>query len=500
MLNSQKKHFIIKNFLPFSFSIILISILAIKSLYSLEHEHLRQQSEDIRSALIQTYASNSNLNQKKFAGLIDMFAHDKEIISYFKKGDRESLYQHSKKIFKNLIRSFNISHFYFHLPNKEVFLRVHNSIKYSDFIARYTLEQASISQKVFAGLELGLFNSLTFRVVKPWVINGELLGYIELGEDINHMASSLLELLPVSQVAITIDKNLGSNPKYQKWYEFLKEKKQFDDSNSMIIADSTFYTMHASIKELLTQNKSIINQSISVDALKYLANSVSLRNAKGEVIGSIVLFTNIKDAELKFKKLLFKSIFIIAFISLLVLIFYYFYIVKIIGISIKDDMTGLYNRGYFNTHSQQQLQQVLKSKKLLALFVVDIDNFKLYNDTYGHIKGDEALKKVSQIMMNFFNRKDQIVYRVGGEEFAIIFPIKDKEQSKKVAQKLVDKVFSEKMVHDKNETFGFVSISVGAITTAVDETTTIDSLYAQADIGLYKAKEQGRNRVVFVDS
>lgn len=499
MLSSQKRDFIIKNFLPFSFSIILISIIAIKSLYSLEQEHLRQQSEDIRSALIQTYTSHSNLKQKKFSGLIDMFAQDKEIVSYFKERDREALYKHSKEIFKSLTRSFNISHFYFHLPNKEVFLRVHNAIKYSDFIARYTLEQASLLQKVFAGLELGLFNSLTFRVVKPWIINGELLGYIELGEDIDHMALSLLELLPVSEVAITIDKNLGSNPKYRKWYEFLKEKKKFDDSNPMIIVDSTFYTMDESIKKLLTQNKSLTNQEISVNSLCYLANSVALRNAKGEIIGNIVLFSNIKDAELKFKKLLFKSIFIISFISLLVLVFYYVYIVKIIGISIKDDMTGLYNRGYFNRNSQVQLQQALKSKKHLALFVVDIDNFKLYNDTYGHIQGDNALKKVSNIMMNFFNRKGQIVYRVGGEEFAIIFPIKNREHSIKVAQKLVDKVFSEKMLHEKNEAFGYVSISVGAITAAVDETTTIDALYAQADIGLYQAKEQGRNRVVFVD-
>ena len=497
MLNSQKKSFIIKNFLPFTLSIILISIIAIKSLYNLEQEHLRQQSEDSRLALLQTYASHANLYQKTFAGLIDTFAHNQEIISLFKERNRDGLYQHSKVIFNSLANNFNISHFYFHLPNREVFLRVHNPIKYTDFIPRYTLEQASKTQKIFSGLELGLFNSLTFRVVTPWIINNELLGYIELGEDIDHLASNLLALLPVSQVVITIDKDIDSDPRYRKWYEFLKEKKPFADSENMIILDSTFYTMDDAIKSLLSNNHTIVNKRISVGPITYLANSVDLRNAKGKTIGSIVLFSDIKDAELKFNQLLINSIFIISLISILILIFYYIYIIKIIGISIKDDMTGLYNRGYFNSHSKHQLQKALKGDKYFAFFVVDIDNFKLYNDTYGHLKGDEALKRVSQIFMEFFSKKEQIVYRVGGEEFAVLFPSKSHDKAEDLAQKIVSKVFSEKIVHENNESYGYITISIGAIIEKIDENITIDDLYANADTALYRAKQQGRNQVVF---
>ncbi len=499
MLKMQKKKFIIKNFLPFSLSILLISVISIKSLYNLEAEHLLQKSKNTRHALLRIYASQSVMYQQKFSGLIDLFAHDSEIIKYYKDGDREKLYEHTKPIFESLKNNFNISHAYFILPNRKAFLRVHNPQKYGDLISRYTLEQAYESQTIYSGLELGLFNNLTLRVVVPWMIDGELLGFIELGEDIDHMSESLLPFLPVSHIAITIDKSLAGLSQYFKWFEFLKTKKDFDDSKKMIIADSTFNEMPTSIKELLIAHANIKNQSIIVDSLRYLANSVDLFDAKGKVIGSIVMFSDIKDEELQFKSLLRESIFIILLISLLVVIFYYFYVVKIIGRSIKDDLTGLYNKGYFNSHSGYQLHKAYKKENYLTLLVVDIDNFKRYNDTYGHLKGDEVLKQMGELFLDFFNRKNQAVYRVGGEEFAVIFPTKNKQESVMIADKLLKQVVSKNIQHEKNESYGIVTISVGGITTKVTKETSIDTLYSQADVGLYKAKDEGRNRAVFVD-
>ena len=499
MLKIQKKKFIVKNFLPFSLSIILISVIAIKSLYNLESEHLAQKSKNTRNALLQIYASQSVNYQQNFKGLVDILAHDEEVIKLYKNSNRKGLYKYTKSVFESLKSNFNISHAYFILPDKKVFLRIHNPNKYEDVIERYTLEQSIQTQTVYSGLELGLFNNLTLRVVVPWIIDGELLGYIELGEDIDHMSERLLQYLPVSHVAITMDKTLAGFSKYFKWFEFLKTKKNFDDSKKMVIVDSSFMNISASIKELLIANHTITNQSISIDALRYLANSVDLRDAKGQVIGSIVMFSDIKDEEFQFKRLLHESIFIIFLISLLVMVFYYLYVVKIIGVSIKDDLTGLYNKGYYKSHSKYQLQRALKKDCYLTLLVMDIDNFKRYNDTYGHMKGDDVLKQMGALFLDFFNRKNQVIYRVGGEEFAAILTTKSKEESMMITDKLLNKVLSQKIVHENNEAFGFVTISIGGITTKVTKQTSLDTLYAKADAGLYKAKEQGRNQVVFVD-
>jgi len=155
-----------------------------------------------------------------------------------------------------------------------------------------------------------------------------------------------------------------------------------------------------------------------------------------------------------------------------------------------DQTTGLFNRRYFNINIEREIKMSRRSKNSVSLTMIDIDNFKKFNDTYGHQKGDDVLEGVGGFIRSAIRETD-IACRYGGEEMAVILPNTTTDHAIKVAEKIRKKVasFSQKQFGVK------VTISLGIATiTAKCKSTT--QLIAAADEALYKAKEEGRNRCV----
>jgi diguanylate cyclase (GGDEF)-like protein len=128
--------------------------------------------------------------------------------------------------------------------------------------------------------------------------------------------------------------------------------------------------------------------------------------------------------------------------------------------------------------------------------MIDIDFFKQYNDTYGHLQGDLALKNVAHILKTTLMRPGDFVFRLGGEEFGVILSDTDSQNSRHIAEKLRFNVESLGMEHKANKLTAVVTISIGAICVVPTEGTNNEELLHQADTNLYAAKEQGRNKVV----
>lgn len=129
--------------------------------------------------------------------------------------------------------------------------------------------------------------------------------------------------------------------------------------------------------------------------------------------------------------------------------------------------------------------------------MLDVDKFKLYNDTYGHQKGDEILKKIGNVLKGFTNRGGDYAFRLGGEEFGIILSLEDKEKIKEHAQRLVEKIESLHLEHKTNTASQYITISVGVVFKKYDSDVSVKELYKRADSALYKAKANGRNQVAF---
>lgn len=159
------------------------------------------------------------------------------------------------------------------------------------------------------------------------------------------------------------------------------------------------------------------------------------------------------------------------------------------GLSLTDDLTGLGNRRALDQAIQQDRQT-----NALAILMVDVDNFKLYNDTLGHLAGDVALQTVARIVKQNCARASDKTFRYGGEEFVGLLTATGREGALAVAESLREAVEKLHIPHPGLES-GILTISVGVASREQGDITHVEKLLAHADIALYAAKNSGRNRV-----
>lgn len=164
-------------------------------------------------------------------------------------------------------------------------------------------------------------------------------------------------------------------------------------------------------------------------------------------------------------------------------------------LSITDELTQTYNRRYFNTKIEEEINRAKRNNYYLAFIMLDIDYFKLYNDTYGHQEGDEVLVKVSQVLIKHTARASDFTFRLGGEEFGILFSYKNEEESLEYANSIKDEIEALQIEHKKNKTSPYLTISLGLVVREGKKLESVDTVYKLADEALYKAKESGRNKV-----
>ncbi|MCT7515878.1 sensor domain-containing diguanylate cyclase [Aliarcobacter cryaerophilus] len=165
------------------------------------------------------------------------------------------------------------------------------------------------------------------------------------------------------------------------------------------------------------------------------------------------------------------------------------------NLSITDELTQLYNRRFFNSKIEEEINRAKRENKHLCLIVLDIDFFKQYNDTYGHQKGDFVLQEISKVLKNRTNRASDFAFRIGGEEFAILVNL-EKNKISEFAEAIKNDIENLKIEHSGNKVSKYVTTSIGVNFKQADELKNIDELFKVADDNLYEAKRSGRNCVV----
>ena len=165
----------------------------------------------------------------------------------------------------------------------------------------------------------------------------------------------------------------------------------------------------------------------------------------------------------------------------------------------RDGLTNLYNRRFFDEQIDEEWRRHLRHGWSLALALIDIDHFKLFNDNYGHQAGDTCLIKVAKTIQDSTARAGEIVARYGGEEIAVILPNTNTRQALAYGEFICQTIQSLQMLHDYSPTSDYISVSVGVSSMDNPALTTPEKLIALADKGLYLAKEQGRNQAVAID-
>lgn len=161
----------------------------------------------------------------------------------------------------------------------------------------------------------------------------------------------------------------------------------------------------------------------------------------------------------------------------------------------KDELTGLFNRRKFNAFLEEEYSRSSRLGSCFSLLLIDIDYFKLYNDNYGHIKGDHCLASVAKIMNKALPRSIDFIARYGGEEFVIILPSTGLEGATQVANIIREAVINANIEHAFSKVEKYVTISQGVTTYHKDDSLSISEIINDADQALYLAKSNGRNRV-----
>jgi len=171
---------------------------------------------------------------------------------------------------------------------------------------------------------------------------------------------------------------------------------------------------------------------------------------------------------------------------------------KLAELSTTDALTGVRNRRYFDQMLEREFNRARREREQLSILMLDIDFFKRVNDDYGHQVGDDALRQVSKVLRKIIHRTTDLIARYGGEEFAIILPNTDVSGAYLVAEKIRENIAEQKLKADGIE-FS-ISVSIGLMGDEPSSGDSSDYWLKEADDALYKAKDEGRNRVVLASS
>ncbi|MCV6607597.1 MAG: diguanylate cyclase [Campylobacterales bacterium] len=477
---------VLKVITPLIILLTLIAAISIYSLFILQKRHIVYSAQKKFENINYQIEKEIQENVKQIQGLINLVLHDEKIIKEFQNQDRERLLSLSSPIYEDLEEKYHITHFYFHNLDKKNFLRVHNPKVHSDLIKRVTLEKAK--EKSFGGIESGIYHNPILRVVTPLRFEREIIGYIEIGKEFDVFTKELSNATD-GEIIFTLDNN----------------------PNGSLTIESTIKNLNEEFQQLLLQKKPLTHSYINNNGIDYYVSNQPFYDISKKQIGTIYVAYDV-SIEIDFLyELVIKTTIIIALLLLFLFSYYYKCLKdvecnlnkaynKVQKISITDELSTLYNKRHFNQNSQKQIKRAERHKNYISFIIIDIDNFKKYNDTYGHLKGDKVIEKVGKTIKATFQREDDYCYRIGGEEFAVICESSKENEAVELAHKLKENIKNLDIKHKRNESYNKITVSIGISFEKATIDSSIDDLYNKADEALYFSKGNGRNRVALFDS
>lgn len=165
-------------------------------------------------------------------------------------------------------------------------------------------------------------------------------------------------------------------------------------------------------------------------------------------------------------------------------------------LSFRDGLTGVANRRKFDAVYDEEWSEARRNVQPLSLIMFDVDFFKRYNDHYGHVEGDECLKRVAQVLSSAANRPRDFVARYGGEEFVLLLPASDEAAAKAVADRCRQAIFKAQIQHAASPISQLLTVSMGVGTIVPSGNDDPVGFIDLVDRQLYRAKQGGRNRIV----
>ncbi len=412
-----------------------------------------------------------------------------------------------KKLFNKLnvlyqeVLQYNFRQLHFHEKDNKSFLRFHRPGKYGDDLTgiRYSVELVNRKRKSAAGFEEGrIFNG--YRFVYPLSYAKEHIGSVEISISMRTVLDQLRKKFNKrGQLIIRRDLVEGK--------VFAAELGNYDpwpvNENYMIdkAVSRGGDVLKASDVKNLQQTADFLNSpggqgmarcfEVLLNNGPSIITFIPIKNISGE--NAAFVYTISDNERLRSQDRNFFFVFT-AFITLMVflIIFAFYYKLsqnKILKMAARDSLTGAFNRGMIFKIMNAEYERYKRYKKSFSVVMIDLDHFKVVNDTYGHSAGDRVLV-LSSAIINDNIRSTDFFGRYGGEEFIILLPETSANGAAVIAENLRDLIASNDFSPAES-----ITISCG-VAEIMDSAETLEDIISRADSNLYRAKKLGRNRVV----
>ena len=483
------------------------------------HDQIRQNLLDTSMKTLH----NSLIDQSNFlSALAYTIAQDKKLQLALKKQNREQLLSQFSYLFNQLKHDYSITHLYFHRPDRINLLRVHKPEKYGDLITRHTALEAERTQRISSGIELGPLGTFTLRVVIPVHADDQLIGYLELGKEIEDVLARIHENQKI-ELTVTIKKKLLNQTQWEQGMKMLGRQPTWDRFSSEVIIYHSQSPFPLEFEPLLKNywQEQYFTNKFNYQGKIWHGIVTPLSDATGATVGHLILWYDHTEQHKIFSNLIKKVI--IGTATLLGILFIYLWVIlrrtdKMIlnqhtdllnshadlekahlameKLATTDVLTGLPNRRFALQALERLWAEANDNTAALGCLLIDADGFKSVNDTYGHDAGDKVLRELAKHLKNSV-RTDDIVCRLGGDEFLVICPNTNKEGLENIANQIQNHIRDLSIQVLGGTWHGSISIGA-AIKTPVMH--NMEELIKAADNGVYAAKKNGRNCVKFATS
>lgn len=507
-----------------SIMIILFTV-GVGALFIQQHYHLLEDRVDIQVGELSTdFKVLLNEQTVGLSSALQPIVADQSVKNDLKEGNREHLLSQWESVFAQMKKENKITHFYFLDSKRVCLLRVHKPEKYGDLINRFTAQEAEWTRKTSSGIEIGPMGTFTLRVVQPVFEGQTLVGYVELGKEIEDVLE-ILHTYGSNEITVVIHKE---NLKRQAWEDgmgMLKRESNWEQfSRDAVIYSSLHERLPDGLVSMIKQynggNDLKINkdQELIYNAKKWRVATLPLKDVSGKEIGEMFIMNDISGERTEFIRFIVQNSLIgLALMGLL--LGFIFLMLRRIDMSIHlqhnslkesqeeidtlaffDQLTRLPNRTLLLDRLKQAIANGSRSGNYSALLLIDLDNFKTLNDTLGHDIGDKLLKQAAERLSTCVREGDTVA-RSGGDEFIVILSGLSNDQTDAAT---ASEMVAEKILASLNEIYflGDVShrstASIG-ITLFRGARTSADELMKQADLAMYQSKEAGRNGISYFD-
>ncbi len=292
-MNSFKSRILI----PLSLALAILLTGFVVSFYQNQKKHLHAEVinklESVEKLIVTQLDSDT---QTMKAGL-EIVLYDKQLQTALKNKDREALLEQALPFFKHLQSKHRITHFYFTGSDRINILRVHKPDKYGDKIDRYTTLAAERSGKFSSGIELGPLGTFTLRVVTPWYEGDRLIGYVEFGEEIEHITKKLRDILNV-ELYVLIEKKFLNREVWEAGMRMLGRQPAWDQFPTVVMIDNTEKLLPENIIKFFNEAHYTSMQpavEVSLNDREYRTGFLPLKDVGGNVVGHMVILFDVTD-------------------------------------------------------------------------------------------------------------------------------------------------------------------------------------------------------------